>query len=104
MIYHIVTPEQWAPFEYAPSYKSETFDTETFIHCSTQTQIAGVLERYYGGTANLLLMHIDESRLTSPLLYEPAPNGTELFPHVYGPINSEAIVELGWLKKEGKIL
>jgi uncharacterized protein (DUF952 family) len=37
-------------------------------------------------------------------LYEPAPNGTELFPHVYGPINSQAIVELGWLKKDGKIL
>lgn len=104
MIYHIVTPEQWAPFEYASAYKSETLDAETFIHCSIQTQIAGVLERYYGNVDNLLLMHIDESKLTSALLYEPAPNGTELFPHVYGPINSEAIVELVWLKKEGEIL
>jgi len=104
MIYHIVTPEYWAQFEYAPAYKSETLDAETFIHCSTQTQIAGVLERYYSGVDNLFLMQIDETKLTSPLLYEPAPNGTELFPHVYGPINSEAIVEIGWLKKDGNIL
>ncbi|WP_428654618.1 DUF952 domain-containing protein [Runella sp.] len=104
MIYHIVAPDYWAQFEYAPAYKSETLDVETFIHCSTQSQIAGVLERYYGGVTDLLLIHIDESKLTSPLIYEPSPHSTETFPHVYGPINSEAIVEISWIKKGGKIM
>jgi uncharacterized protein (DUF952 family) len=92
MIYHIVTSAYWAKFENTAAYLSETFDAEKFIHCSRQEQIAGVLERYYVGVNDLLLLHIDESKLTSPLLYEPAPNSEETFPHIYGAINREAVV------------
>lgn len=94
MIYHIVPSTYWATFEDKPAYFSETFDAETFIHCSLQEQVAGVLERYYVGVTGLVLLHIDESKLTSTLLYEPAPHNGELFPHIYGGINREAVVEV----------
>lgn len=94
MIYHIVSEDYWKGFESKPAYFSETFDAETFIHCSLQEQIAGVLERYYVGVTGLVLLHIDESKLTSTLLYEPAPHNGELFPHIYGGINREAVVEV----------
>ncbi len=102
MIYHIVSPEYWSAFEYANAYTSETLATEKFIHCSRQDQLVGVLERFFGNVEQLLLLHIDESKLTSALLYEAVPDSNELFPHVYGPINSEAIVEVSWVKKDGK--
>lgn len=94
MIYHIVSEDYWQGFEGQPAYFSETFDAETFIHCSLEEQIAGVLERYYVGVTGLVLLHIDESKLTSTLLYEPAPHNGELFPHIYGGINREAVVEV----------
>lgn len=99
MIYHLVSPAYWAQFEQEAAYVSESLAIETFVHCSRHEQIAGVLERFYGDVSELLLLHIDESKLTSPLLYEAVPDSTETFPHVYGPINRDAIVEISWGKR-----
>ena len=92
MIYHIVTKERWAEFENKPGYVSETLDTEGFIHCSRKEQVTGVLSRFYVGVKDLLLMEIDEAKLTSPLLYETATDTEDTYPHIYGPINQEAIL------------
>jgi len=94
MIYHIVTSERWSAFAHKTEYVSETLDTETFVHCSRKEQVAGVLSRFYTGATGLLLMEIDESKLSSPLLYEPATDVADTFPHIYGPINHEAIINV----------
>jgi uncharacterized protein (DUF952 family) len=95
MIYHIVTSQYWAKFKSASEYVSETFETEKFIHCSRKEQIAGVLERFFTGVNDLLLVEIEESKLTSALRYEAVPDSDETFPHIFGPINHEAIVAVG---------
>jgi uncharacterized protein (DUF952 family) len=95
MIYHLVFPEYWAKFEGAAEYVSETLDVEKFIHCSRKEQLSGVLERFFAGVNDLLIVEIDESKLTSPLLYEAVPDSEETFPHIFGPINREAIVGIG---------
>ncbi len=76
------------------SYSAPSLESEGFIHNSTEAQVAGVLERYYKNQTDLLLLHIEESKLTAPLKYELAPSVNELFPHVFGPINVEAVVEV----------
>ena len=91
MIYHIVFPHYWAKFEGSAEYVSETLDAEKFIHCSRKDQLAGVLERFFAGINDLLIVEIDESKLTSLLLYEAVPDSEETFPHIFGPINREAI-------------
>lgn len=93
MIYHIVLPTHWEKFEGKETYFSETFDTEGFIHCSTAEQVAGVLERYYKGADKVLKLHIDETKLISQPIYEKATNN-ELFPHIFGGINTDAVVEI----------
>jgi uncharacterized protein (DUF952 family) len=55
--------------------------------------LSGVLQRYFVGQKNLLLLHIEEDKLTSTLKYEQATTD-ELFPHIYGFINKEAIIEI----------
>ncbi len=91
MIYHIATSEDWNLHLTNSTYEPQAFSKEGFIHCSTKEQVPGVLQRYYAGVKNLILLHIEESKLTALLKYEGATNG-ELFPHVFGPINKEAIV------------
>ena len=54
----------------------------------------GVLERYYKGVTDLLLLNVDEARLTHELKYELAPSVNELFPHVFGVLNLNAVVEV----------
>ena len=94
MIYHVVSKANWQKFENVAEYVAESLQSEGFIHCSTEAQTAGVLERYYANVPNLLLLHIEEQYLRSELKYEPSPDGSDLFPHVFGPINRDAIVEV----------
>jgi uncharacterized protein (DUF952 family) len=93
MIYHIATSEEWMAHRNLPTYSPNAFAQEGFIHCSTESQLAGVIERYYKGVQNLIILHIDEDKLSSQLKYEEATN-KELFPHVYGAINKEAITQV----------
>lgn len=94
MIYHIVTAIKWQYALEHGFYEADSLATEGFIHTSKDTQVAGVLERYYKNQQNLLLLHIDETKLTAPLKYELAPAVNEEFPHIYGTVNLDAIVKV----------
>ena len=91
MIYHITTADWWAQPENQTLYKSPTLAEEGFIHCSEESQVAGVLERYFAGQQNLVRLSIDTDRLESPLRYEEAPSIGQVFPHIYGVINLTAV-------------
>lgn len=90
LIYHIVLPEIWERFADEPDYEAESLATEGFIHCSYRHQLEDVLDRYYSAAGRVLILGINASRLTSPLIAEPSTN-REIYPHIYGRINRAAI-------------
>lgn len=90
MIYHVATAHEWNEQHNADHFEPASFVREGFIHCCTQAQLAGVLERYYNGQTDLLLLTIDNQALKFTLKYEKATNDG-LFPHLYGTINKNAI-------------
>ena len=92
-IYHIVTPESWEEQKDFASYEHESLQAEGFIHCSYAGQIDGVLDRYYKGVEKVLILTIDPALLTSELVEEPSTGG-EIYPHIYGKINREAITDI----------
>ena len=94
MIYHVTTKEDWQQALAAGEYTHPSLAAEGFIHNSRKEQVQGVLDRYYSGKADLLLLHIDELKLTSELKYELAPSVNEMFPHIFGPINIDAVVNV----------
>ena len=93
MIYHIAPLSRWKDSLIQGFYEADSLATEGFIHASDSHQVKGVLERYYKNQQDLLLLHIDETKLTSVLKYEMAPSINELFPHIYGSINIDAVIE-----------
>ncbi len=93
LIYHIVSAEDWARQASLPTYEAASLQTEGFIHLSQKEQVAGTLSRYYQNVPDLLLLHIDVDKLTHELKYEVATNN-ESFPHVYGPLNKDAVVHI----------
>ena len=101
MIYHITSRTAWSEARERGDYRAESVETEGFIHCSTETQVVPVAEKYYKGQKNLLLLVVEPALLSSDLKWEPPSGGApppgvaegELFPHVYGPINLEAVVQ-----------
>ena len=92
-IYHITTAQEWNNALQTGSYESTSLKEEGFIHCSQQEQLAGVLERYFALKTDLVKLIIDPAKLKSRLIYEWSPSLTQTFPHIYGPINADAVVK-----------
>jgi uncharacterized protein (DUF952 family) len=93
-IYHVTTKEAWTRAQEKGFYTAPSLETEGFIHCSKAEQVAGVLQRYFAGKQDLAKLTIDTDKLTSPLQYDLSPSVNEEFPHVYGPINLNAVTVL----------
>lgn len=91
MIYHITKPTIWNSGLANGDYVPGEFEQDGFIHCSKEEQVLDVAGRYYAGQPGLLLLRIDPARLTSKLVYENLIGGDDLFPHIYGPLNLEAV-------------
>lgn len=93
MIYHVTERVNWEQALRKGSYEAASLTIEGFIHTSSAEQVKGVMERYYKGRSGLILLHIDETKLHSPLQYELALSVNEAFPHIYGPLNTDAVVK-----------
>jgi len=91
-IYHIVTPEVWEKFKDEDFYEASSLQTEGFIHCSYAGQVETVLNRYYKDAKTILLLEIETEKLTSKFVEEPSTGG-EIYPHIYGGINREAVIK-----------
>jgi uncharacterized protein (DUF952 family) len=99
LIYHISSRAAWNEARQRGEYRAESLMTEGFIHCSTSSQVLPVFEKFYKGQRGLLLLLIDSALLSSDLKWEPPSGGTpppgvpesDLFPHIYGPINLDAV-------------
>ncbi len=89
-VFHIVEPDVWAN-QHCELYRPPGLETEGFIHCSFREQLGRVIDRYYPDAARLTILEIDVDRLMSRMVTEPSTGG-EVFPHIYGPINCDAIV------------
>lgn len=102
MIFHLTDPERWeqslAAGEHTGSSRGVELADEGFIHCSTAAQWPATVERFYADVDALLLLHIDESLLDVPLVVEQLDRAPEPFPHVYGPLNLDAVVRVQQLR------
>lgn len=94
LIFHIAQAKDVDQAAQSGTYSCDSIASEGFIHCCMPAQLKGVIERYYSGATGLLLLHIDSDLLRSELVFENTVGGEELFPHVYGEINMDAVVQI----------
>lgn len=104
-IFHIATEADWrrtlATGTYTTSTVGRSLEEEGFIHASRRDQVQGVFDRYYRDAGErLVLLTIDPERLTeADVRVEPV--GEDAYPHVYGPINRTAVIEVTPLDRRG---
>lgn len=77
--------------EYRVSTRGATLEEVGFIHAATEAQVDGVQARFYADAGDLVLLTIDTDRLSSPWQLDPV--GDDEFPHIYGPLNLDAVIE-----------
>lgn len=76
------------------NYRAPTFEAEGFIHCSTREQVIQVADRRFRGQSGLVLLFIETERVDAEIIYENLEGGPELFPHIYGELNTDAVAQV----------
>jgi uncharacterized protein (DUF952 family) len=90
---HICPREAWTTAQREGEYHPRSLEEEGFIHCSTREQVVTVANRFYRGGQGLVLLWLDPRRVDAPIQWEDSGEG-EAFPHIYGPLNLDAVVSV----------
>ncbi len=90
-LFHLVARSTWQEARARGEYRA-ALERDGFIHLSTERQWPGARRRFFAGATDLVLLVIDEARLTAPVRFERV-DGDE-FPHLYGPLNLDAVTEV----------
>ena len=95
-IYHLALADEWRQAQaagvYERSTRGQSLQEVGFIHASGADQVEATYGRFYADAGEVLLLTIAPDRLTAPLLWEPAPDTGECFPHIHGPLPLEAVL------------
>ena len=98
LIFHLTYADAWESARPTGEYAAPSLAEEGFIHCSKDIpQLLKVAARLYPGETNLLVLDVDLDKLTAQLKNEPSLSG-EIYPHIYGKLNSGAVVRERVLK------
>lgn len=93
-ILHITSKSDWEKANLQGAYTADSLSKAGFIHCSLSHQIPAVANYNFKGQQGLILLEIDESKLSHEVKYEDLWNEGQLYPHVYGPINLNAVIRI----------
>ncbi|WP_053732135.1 DUF952 domain-containing protein [Nocardia sp. NRRL S-836] len=92
MLLHIISTADWAAARSAGSIAPAA--GEEFVHCSDRGVVHVTAGKFFHGRDGLLLLVVDPGRLDVPVRWEAVPDSPLWFPHVYGPIPVDAVVEV----------
>ena len=97
-IFHIALIQDWEAAELAGVYRVSTLGARLeevgFIHASFREQVERIGSFVYATVSEpITVLQIDTRRLSAPVRVENLEGGSELFPHIYGPVEIGAVVE-----------
>ena len=90
-IFHISSKADWELAKINGFYVAPALKEEGFIHCCQENQVEDILSKYYTDRKDILCLRIETDKLTSQYIFEWSPSLEQTFPHVYGPINIDAV-------------
>ncbi len=98
-LYHLALAGEWeAAVAAGESYRRSTIghslDDVGYIHCSFGHQVQRTADAYYAGRDDVVLLTVDPARLSSEVRVEMVEGAGEEFPHVYGPLDLDAVVSV----------
>lgn len=92
VIIHLIPRTDWERIRGEQKLFSESVALYGFVHCCLPEQVCGVLKQWFAGQKDVVAVEIDSNILISSLVFENLEGGSELFPHIYGLVNMDAIV------------
>lgn len=95
IIYHLCPIDYYEAASDQSAYLPADYAREGFIHCTRGAdQLVVVANRYYRDDLRpFCVLVIDENLLTAQLKNEAGADAL-LYPHIYGPLNRDAILKV----------
>jgi uncharacterized protein (DUF952 family) len=94
ILFHFAARSDWAMAQTGDDYRAPSLESEGFIHLATRAQIPGVIRRHLQGRTDLVRLALDAGRLEPHLCYEWSEASGDEYPHVYGPIPMNAVIDV----------
>lgn len=94
-VYKLLTIEQWQAVnehQLEATYGSDLDQRDGYLHLSLNSQVPAIANKYFADLTDGKLFKIDYNVIESSVKWEPNSKG-QMFPHVYGVIPKEAIVD-----------
>jgi uncharacterized protein (DUF952 family) len=110
VILHLLPRRTWEEVRGDTTYLPESFEADGFVHCSGDDEVLlAVANRFYTTVDDeVAVLTLDEALLASEVRWEAAdpgpPPGVDpgtMFPHVYGPLELAAVVDVRVLSRDG---
>ena len=106
MILHCMKKSTWEERRNKDFWGKRNIEAEGFIHCSQPEFFWRVAPNFDNIDDELVILCIDENKISAEVKYEDGDNCGRSYPHVYGMINNSAVTavlpflhdENGWIK------
>ncbi len=98
-IYHVTFSRDWVEAERLGEYRLSTrgarLEDVGYIHASHAHQVRQIGRSHYLDAAEpVVVLVIDPTRVQSAIKVERVGDGTEQYPHIYGPLDISAVVDV----------
>lgn len=94
IIIHCLRQTTWERYKSKDYYGIEYIEAEGFIHCSEINTFANVAPNFIEVTDGMLILCIDTGKVQPEIKWENGDNSGTSYPHIYGLLNMDAIVEV----------
>jgi uncharacterized protein (DUF952 family) len=92
IIFHFAKPDDWLAAKSSGKYAPSNWQAEGFIHCATEQQIAGVIERHLKGRGRFIKLALNAELLKQNLRYDWSDVSRDHYPHVYAEIALSSVL------------
>ena len=98
LLFHLAIAEDWEEARsrggpYRRSTLGVSLDQQGFIHCSFPGQLQKVADAVFAGRDDVVLLAINRGQLSAEVRVEPTDGSIERFPHIYGPLDLDAVLD-----------
>lgn len=97
VLVHLCPTHDWSAAQDHGELRPESLTSVGFVHLSTPEQVHLPANRLYCGREDLVLLHVDSTRLDSPIRWElgvATDPESMLFPHLYGALPVGAVINV----------
>ena len=94
IILHTLKKSDWERCKNDKSYGRYSLEQCGFIHCSDVKDVVDVANTHFIGLGPVVLLCIEPSKVTAQIKWEDLKNRGTKFPHIYGELNLDAVIDV----------